>query len=72
MVDRLAYKVIQTLSQYTNQSVIIDFGQLHLKFARSVYSKLANQKYICPFIDQATLSLVQSVTHSFGTHSPDV
>ena len=68
IIHRLAYKVSQTLSQYTNQSVITDFGQLHLKFARSVYPKSANQKYNSPFIHQVTLSLVQSVTHSAPTH----
>ena len=72
IIHRLAYKISQTLSLYTSQSVIIDFGQLHLKFARSLYPKSANQKYNSPFIHQVTLSLVQSVTHSFGTHSPDV
>ena len=72
IVHRLTYTVSQTLSQYTNQSVISDFGQLHLKFARSVYPKSANQKYNSPFIHQVTLSLVQSVTYSFGAHSPDV
>ena len=72
IIHRLAYKVSQTLSQYTNQSVITDFGQLHIELAGSVYPKSSNQKYNSPFIHQVTLSLVQSVTHSFGTHSPDV
>ena len=72
IIHRLAYKVSQALSQYTNQSVITDSGQLYLELARSVYPKSSNQKYNSPFIHQVTLSLVQSVTHSFGTHSPDV
>ena len=68
IIHRLAYRVSQTLSQYTSQSVIIDFGQLHLKFARSLYPKSANQKYNSPFIHQVTLSLFQSLTHSAPTH----
>ena len=58
IIHRLTYKVSETLSQYTNQLVITDFGQLHLELACSTYPKLSNQKYNSPFIHQVTLSLV--------------
>ena len=64
IIHRLAYKVSQTLSQYTNQSVIIDFGQLNLKFARSVYPKSANQKSIHP----SSHTFACSVSHSLIRH----
>ncbi len=60
IIHRLAYKVSQTLSQYTDQSVITDFGQLYLELARSVYPKSSNQKYNSPFIHQVTFACAVS------------
>ena len=66
IIHRLAYKVSQTLSQYTNQSVITDFGQLYLELACSVYPKSSNQKYNSPFIHQVTFAC--AVSHSLIRH----
>ena len=67
IIHRLAYKVSQTLSQYTDQSVITDFGQLYLELARSVYPKSSKvQQSIHPSSHFRLCS--QSVTHSVPTH----
>ena len=75
IIHWLTYKTSQTLGQYTNPSVIIDFGHIHLKFARSVCQSVIPpvSRSVSTTVRLSTKSHFRlfslSLTYSFGVHS---